>query len=1154
MTFVEKIERMVSRRKGGSGSGNFGHEGRPGEVGGSGSEGDGRMVFHGTLSSRLPSILQEGIKSGRYQNWKVSGRNKVFSSSKRETAEGFGLAVALNNHEDHFVVLKIAVPKNIKIEQEFPEEPELQESTGSHIIKGAVPKEWIQDVFRFRITKRTEPVAYEQEFEKILKKETGLILFIPFPIGWEKKRNFSAKVAAVDDPEAGEGHVSTLNSSEPVVTFAEKIERMVTRRKGGPGSGNFGHSGRPGEVGGSADGEGGGEDTRRPVMRVGITAKRPERSDERVREIMQSFSSDLNKTPAKNVSISEGRGAWNGDHEPTWVTSYDGNGEAMRTCVKYGAETEQDSVLFMRQSSEDDPKALPVSYLSLSDEVNVDAAFVEEIEAELVKADVGYWTWTRDEAGKPVIMTAAVRVFGHTRESHATSINTFKSLAGSKIITGTRVEWRRNEFVWNPAKAPEGELVYDDVLIRGASPFDDGKKGLTRTGPDRITKKKEDGICRSTTPPQIASSPPRSRDGCSRKDSRGPSPTCENERPTERLVPPPSSSRKTIPPGRTSWSPPGSPSRKNPSRLSSSISDPDANTGHVPPLDKDEREFRKAVQQQFRAQTAQVHSRVEQGHKAAAVDVDTKKWDRDMVEAVRPTWYGVFKRSGDAALKRVRRKDGSAVQFMSLKAQPRPGSIVIPEWVEDPNVLRAIEREMFKFAHEINQTTADLLREELLDGMELGETIAQLSDRIAGLSDEWVEGWRSEMIARTETTRATTVGNIEAWRSTGVVERKVWLPAGDACPFCLAMDGIAVGLDENFLDEGDTQEVEWREQDIQMTQGYGDVKGPPLHPNCRCVLVAELSPAGEKMLAQKGGAGSGNFGHSGRPGLVGGSGEGGSAVYDEEAKRWTTADGKGLPEHIAAIRIPPAWTDVQYNPDPDGELLVRGKDAKGRIQSVYSEAHWSESARVKFARTREVLDKWDKIQEENARNAKDPDKHEEADCVSLIMATGIRPGSDKDTGAEKQAYGATTLRAEHVVEDEDGLHLRFVGKKGVDLDIPVRDEAVAKMVRARVAESKDGRLFKTDARKLLDYTHTLDGGKMKTKDFRTAVGTKTARDEMNRIKSPSTEKEYKRAVRQVAQTVSARLGNTPTVALQSYIDPLVFAKWRNPSWGGKGKS
>jgi uncharacterized protein with gpF-like domain len=125
-------------------------------------------------------------------------------------------------------------------------------------------------------------------------------------------------------------------------------------------------------------------------------------------------------------------------------------------------------------------------------------------------------------------------------------------------------------------------------------------------------------------------------------------------------------------------------------------------------------------------------------------------------------------------------------------------------------------------------------------GMENGETISQLANRISDISDEWVEGWRSEMIARTETARAFTTGHIEAWRSTGVVSRAIWQSAGDACPFCLAMDGTAVELGENFFDQGDEQTADWRGQEIAMGHDYSDVNGPPLHPNCRCVLIAEL--------------------------------------------------------------------------------------------------------------------------------------------------------------------------------------------------------------------------------------------------------------------------------------------------------------------------
>lgn len=280
---------------------------------------------------------------------------------------------------------------------------------------------------------------------------------------------------------------------------------------------------------------------------------------------------------------------------------------------------------------------------------------------------------------------------------------------------------------------------------------------------------------------------------------------------------------------------------------------PPANDGHVrDSLTADERLLRKAVQRVLRAQVAEVHGRVEGGAKANAVPEKITKWDQEVMKEVRPIWFGLFKKGGDKALRNIRRfpkharkmavlswaemQASERVEVKSLKATP---SIVIPEWIEDPDVLTALENEMFKFARSINQTTADDLRAELMAGMENGETISQLADRISGLSDEWVEGWRSEMIARTETARAFSTGHIEAWRSTGVVSRVVWTAAGDACPFCQQMDGTVIELGENFFDQGEEQTVAWKGQEIVMGHDYSDVNGPPLHPNC---IVYEDTP------------------------------------------------------------------------------------------------------------------------------------------------------------------------------------------------------------------------------------------------------------------------------------------------------------------------
>jgi len=178
-------------------------------------------------------------------------------------------------------------------------------------------------------------------------------------------------------------------------------------------------------------------------------------------------------------------------------------------------------------------------------------------------------------------------------------------------------------------------------------------------------------------------------------------------------------------------------------------------------------------------------------------------------------------------------------------------------------------------------------------------------------------------------------------------------------------------------------------------------------------------------------------------------------------------------------------------------------------------------------------------------DVKNPRLRERASCARLVQATGIRPGSEKDTLADKKAYGATTLEGRHVSVQAGNVRLKFTGKKGVSLDLPVDDPVVSKdLIARKKAAGRTGKLFDTNSRQVLSYNKSKDGGGYKTKDFRTAKGTNTAVDVINRMPKPRNAKEYKMAVRDVAKQVSAVLGNTPAIALQSYIDPTVFAGWK----------
>ena len=76
---------------------------------------------------------------------------------------------------------------------------------------------------------------------------------------------------------------------------------------------------------------------------------------------------------------------------------------------------------------------------------------------------------------------------------------------------------------------------------------------------------------------------------------------------------------------------------------------------------------------------------------------------------------------------------------------------------------------------------------------------------------------------------------------------------------------------------------------------------------------------------------------------------------------------KDIPKKITdkVPSVPPSWTNVQYFDDPDSKLLVKGEDAKGRIQYVYNPDHVTAASKEKFARINALNERFDAIASEN---------------------------------------------------------------------------------------------------------------------------------------------------------------------------------------------
>ncbi|TXH07880.1 MAG: phage portal protein [Spirochaetes bacterium] len=152
--------------------------------------------------------------------------------------------------------------------------------------------------------------------------------------------------------------------------------------------------------------------------------------------------------------------------------------------------------------------------------------------------------------------------------------------------------------------------------------------------------------------------------------------------------------------------------------------------------------------------------------------------------------------------------------------------------VDKPTVSKFILQNLKKFAGQITETTSQKLREEIGKGLEAGEAIKELTERIENFVG--FDRARSEMIARTEVARGQGETERLAWKESGVVKKLKWFTAQDERvdeDYCAPLHGKVISIDDAFLSSEDLADM-----DLDDYTGNG-IESPPLHPNCRCTIL-----------------------------------------------------------------------------------------------------------------------------------------------------------------------------------------------------------------------------------------------------------------------------------------------------------------------------
>ena len=239
------------------------------------------------------------------------------------------------------------------------------------------------------------------------------------------------------------------------------------------------------------------------------------------------------------------------------------------------------------------------------------------------------------------------------------------------------------------------------------------------------------------------------------------------------------------------------------------------------------------------------------------------------------------------------------------------------------------------------------------------------------------------------------------------------------------------------------------------------------------------------------------------------------------------------------------------SPDPDGHIQAMGRDARGRKQYKYH-SRWTEVRhQVKYYRLVDFCKALPKLRAAVERDlaCKCLCKQKVVATIVSLMERGQLRVGNEEYARQNGTYGATTLRNKHVRFKGPAFELSYRAKHGIERRIKISDRKLSRIVRQchdlpgqRLFEyvDEEGNVKPVTSLDVNDYLRENSGGDFTAKDYRTWAATMAAAMLLCAVDHPNTQRGCKQCIKTVLDTVSKRLGHTPTICRTSYIHPRLF--------------
>jgi DNA topoisomerase-1 len=281
----------------------------------------------------------------------------------------------------------------------------------------------------------------------------------------------------------------------------------------------------------------------------------------------------------------------------------------------------------------------------------------------------------------------------------------------------------------------------------------------------------------------------------------------------------------------------------------------------------------------------------------------------------------------------------------------------------------------------------------------------------------------------------------------------------------------------------------------------------------------------------------------------------GFSYHDERGRALTDP---GEIRRCRELVIPPAWTDVWICPDPAGHLQALGTDAAGRRQYLYHPLWRQRRDRRKFDHVLKVAERLPRLRRRVAADLATAGltrRRVLALAVRLIDRGLFRVGSDRYAAGDAPTYGVSTVTCADVTCQGTVVRFCYRGKGGIEHEVSIVDAAVAAVVRQLLHRRRrtqrllahrcpDGQWRDVHSSDINEYVRAAAGVSMTVKDLRTWHATVIAASRLSRAGTAASPTGSRRVVARVVKAVAKELGNTPTVARASYVDPRVIELYR----------